>query len=248
MEKLGKYEKIKECPELGYFIGAIMGDGYAFLKHAKCRTPQRGICLGVRDKDFSDYYGKKVVFKITSSLPPQEYHEYETTTPNRKKYWGGSFIIQFPSKTLYDLIKDKKRCLKYIKKYSIAFLQGIFDAEGGCRIVKGKYIRVYFGSKDKKLIDLVSSLLKENKIEHTSKKRMSDGIWRFKIRASSTKLFQQKIDFRINRKHQRLIGNKEYFPSDVYHRKIILKGSVEEKHKKWAREYLKNKISGDKLK
>lgn len=215
--KLGKYEKIKECPEIGYLIGAIWGDGSTYIHKQNGKI----ISLKVKDKEFSDRVSD-AIFRITGSRPPRHYYERNRVLFNRKngktyKWLDKKFIIQIKSDSLYDLIKSKKRCLKYINRYPLNFLRGIYDAEG-CVFLYGKerdIPKVKFGVKDKKLIDLVSYLLQKIKIEYTIRKRVDD-CYVIEIRSNSTKLFQKKIDFRINRKHQRLIGNKEYFPTKKY--------------------------------
>lgn len=211
--KNNKYENIKECPEIGYFIGSIWGDGCAYLHKHKYKC----LRLSVTDKNFSDYF-RNVIFKITGVFPSQRYYKRKKIilTPKKTyKYLSKKFVIKIKSNALYDLIKDKKRCLKYIKKYPQQFLRGMFDAEGCVFLNNKKHPRVTFVNKDKKIIDLVDILLKKFKIEYTVGKNCQR-MYIIRISQNSRKLFLKKIDFRINRKHQRLIGNTEYFPSEKY--------------------------------
>lgn len=211
-----KYESITECPEIGYLVGAIDGDGSASLiRRSSDNSIQPRISLKAKDKDFIQFF-QRCVQMITSNTPNIRYREKSRISPKSKhNYISRRWIISFDSQHLYQTYWTKR--IFYAKKYPIQYLQGIFDSEGSVKVSNNRSIQIWLAMTDQKIIQLIKRLLINLQIQSTIKQRKSDQIYKRAIRGGSSKeLYKQFIGFRIKRKHERMIGNKLYYSTEVY--------------------------------
>ena len=208
------YEELTECSPIGYFIGVIDGDGSASIHYKnKRRYISYIITLGAHDKDFIDFF-LDCIYKITKVKPTKRYEERITNfKKSNKQYLSKKWRVRFNSKALYDLYQNQR--LNYIKKYPIQYLQGVFDSEGCVFLNKHKKPRICIGMHNLEIITHVKNVLFDNNIRSSNIYQRGE-CYSLKLSIDGSILFSKKLGLHIKRKQQRLLGNTNYFPTEVY--------------------------------
>ncbi|MFH1209453.1 MAG: LAGLIDADG family homing endonuclease [archaeon] len=204
-----KYNKIKKnsnnlSKELAYVIGVAKGDGHTYIRRNKHGT-SAGIILKVKDKDFAEYF--KNTLENWSGIKTS-FHFYP------KNY----FVTNLSSIEAAKIIKNFKinKILVTNKSKKCAFLQGLYDSEGGVIGInlhnrKNAKRWITFSNNNKPLINIVKSILSELNIKHKLKSRVHSGFGSKKIQYelniydfNSILKFYKNINFNIARKRNKL--------------------------------------------
>jgi len=153
--------------DLGYVMGAIMGDGYIYKK--KDRKDTWYVYLNSIDKEFIDAL-EKALKRVTGHQPrtylyshkfrnqPAPYgHTYTYVSKGFKLVFCNSYWVKKIKKFIDTFYKGIISLPKNVER---SFLRGFFDADGSS---SSNSIR--FFNKDKKLLDIIRELL-ENQGYH----------------------------------------------------------------------------------
>jgi len=189
--------------DLAYVIGVIEGDGYCRKRKSKERTSGE-IILKVKDQDFAKEFAKRL--KRWSGIEP--------------KYWekNGEFFAALYSIDAVDIIKkiNVEELAILNKKVKANFLRGLYDSEGG---VAGTNLNkrriacrwIHFSNSNKKIIVIVSRLLKDFGINHKIKSRIHSGFGSQKLQyeiiifgLENLEKFCRNIGFSIKYKKNKL--------------------------------------------
>lgn len=203
-----KIEFLTPSYELGYFLGAIKGDGHVRYDENKSLYQ---VNIGVKDKDFIEFLKKQ-----TQEIYPYHIRIWEREDSHSKKN-GVFYGLTIHSKDFCKLIKDYN--LEEMKDEEIikGFLRGFFDAEGSMVIYSLNIPRlavrhITLTHKDYSLILLIIGFLNRFNIKSgkISVKKGSGfnpkGIYYvFKITGKENLInFKNNVGFSIQRKQKKL--------------------------------------------
>lgn len=192
----------KLSPELSYIMGVLLGDAYTNIDKRSYN-----ICLKSKDKEFTKRF-KKIIniysnnklstrFSIEKNTSCKQGFHYKTLTSSKEFY----FLILKLKKEIFKEIKNQTT------KNKIKFLEGLYDSEG-CVTNKNYSNRIIFNNRNKKIIKLVSYLLKNLNIENHQYKSMNQGEYYYELyicKKTNFIKFHKKIHFCIPRKEQRIL-------------------------------------------
>lgn len=193
----------KISPELGYIVGAILGDGHIYYNQ---------INLDVADRSFVNYFAKQLVKWCNKKpkiyiIPKGEkfYRSRGYVSKTKKRY-----KVSLSSMELARFLMKKCSDLSWIYKSPISVkkmvLKGLFDAEGSINIEN----KIEIANTDPKIRHLVVELCSDISIpakaigREKSKVRMLGGI-------KSKIIFYEKIGVTIPRKRKRLEKHLNYY-------------------------------------
>ncbi len=185
--------------DFAYVLGVVYGDGY-------CRSRKRGgeIILKVKDKDFTQIFKKSLDsftnLKTRLFKKNGEYHAYLSSKKNAE------ILINF----------DITRILNSKNLIKLNFLSGMFDSEGGIigqNLKNRRYAKrwIHFSNNNKKIIDLIISILDQFNLNYKLKSRIHSGFGSKKLQyevilyelKNLIWFYENKI-FKIKRKANRL--------------------------------------------
>lgn len=200
-----KYFKLSELaknlsPNFAYILGVCLGDAHISVKPGK-----KGVTLRVKDKDFALNF--RNYLKDWSRRIPYFYED-------DKKF----YIVRLYSKDIAEFIHEfnLKNILLASTEIKCYFLRGLFDSEGGVGISNLDEPRkasrhIGFYNSDRKLIHLVSEILKQLNIKHRINSRICSGFGSKKLQYEiiitgfkNILQFEQFINFSIERKIEKL--------------------------------------------
>lgn len=196
-------KEIKPSFELGYFIGATLGDGTISYN---INQGNYKILLRVKDKDFRDYY-----IKVAKTFYSYHIKIFEI----KEKGCSIRYSCSLHSKSLCSFIKNYN-LKKMNKKMICGFLKGFFDAEGSADFYNKNNLRriirqIRFSQKDLKVIKFISNLLLKFNIKNTISYKIGSGFKKYETYyyivicgKDNLKLFYKYIGFAIKRKQKRL--------------------------------------------
>lgn len=228
-----KHHQIKKSAELltedlAYILGVIEGDGYCRKREAPERTSGE-IILKVKNSDFAQEFKKKL--KWWSGIPPKIWQK------NRE------FHVELYSVDAVDIIQGihLNEITLSSKKIKANFLKGLYDSEGG---VTGENLNkrrfacrwIHFSNKNKKIIKIVSRLLKDFKINHKIKSRIHSGFGSKKLQyeilifgLENFKEFYKNIGFSIKYKKDKLLevinSYEKFRKREKYRERLSAQGS-----------------------
>lgn len=187
--------------DFAYILGVIYGDGY-------CRSRKSGgeILLKVKDNDFALNFKRSL--DAFSGLNTHLYQKY------------GMYHARLCSKKIADefINFDINRILELKDLIKLNFLGGMFDSEGAIigqnlknRVCAKRWI--HFSNNNKKIINLITSLLDKFNIKYSLKSRIHSGFGSKKLqyeimiyRLKDLIWFHENKIFKINRKANKLKG------------------------------------------
>jgi len=210
-EKISKQlpeEAKQNSKELAYILGVIYGDGFLGKWEIK---------LKVKDKDFAENFSKCISTWSGYNCPA-------------KKNKENLFLVRLYSTQACKFLSRKKliETKNWTLEDKISFLRGLFDSEGCAPDATKRAKSIIFYNSNKKIINIVSFLLRELGIAHSVIPRKSSkgkiGSREF-IRKKSyyiaitsyenKKKFYRLIGFSIKRKQDKL-AYLEYPPSNNF--------------------------------
>ena len=152
--------------ELAYVTGLLLGDGSFRFQKSKHRTSYV-IIYATKDKELMDFFLNS--FEKWSGFKPNKLslmkEGYKTFPKGNYSYFNKAYVTQICSKNAWEFLKrfkDKpEHCIRFFPdKHQNWLIKGLWDAEGCIRVSNSKYMRIHFSNKDKKIIELYKSLLK----------------------------------------------------------------------------------------
>ena len=183
--------------DLAYLIGVILGDGYISRKSGN-------VVVTNIDKDLTDFLlSKPFGLNFRQGKGINDCHFICSNlyfVQFLQDYIGFKEGVKAPKKEVPKLV------LGWSRKNVIAFLQGLFDADGSCRKDRGE---VSLTSTSKKIIDVTRMLLLNfgiisNTYSYIAKPSKKVKVWssgyRLEISRAHSSIFLNKIGFRIKRK------------------------------------------------
>jgi len=198
--------------DLMYIIGILSGDGHLRYSHVAGTVTQ--VILTTKDKAIRKRYAKAVesTFNILLKSNP----EYEES-------------VYFDSRPIGDLINNlgvpysQKSSTVKVPAYVLmlpddmlgAYLQGLFDADGGIQFTsksskKGRAIQISYYSKSKKLVEGIRLCILRFGVLSTWGSQTKDGIWRISITdINSLDRFRKYIGFTHEKKSRILNQESE---------------------------------------
>jgi len=204
--KLFNPEVITE--DLAYLIGVILGDGYVSKKSGQT------VITNI-DKDLTDFLlNKPLGLKFYQGKRTNHYHYYcsnQSFIEFLQGYIGFKEGVKAPKKEIPNIV------LGWSRKNVVAFLQGLFDADGSCRKDRGN---VSFTSTSKQIIDIMRFLLLNFGIisrtySYNAKPSKKVKVWssgyRLELTVGQSKKFIKEIGFRIRRKQQNVFPRKDSY-------------------------------------
>lgn len=150
----------KPSPEMGYVIGAILGDGC--VENEKNTHPYR-LSLKVKDKDFIIFFAKQF----------EKWVRYKITIfpISSKGQWGVQASQKETSQLLLKYKKNPLLCLNFPISVQNKLLKGLFDAEGYIRPSRKNALRITITNKDDKIISIIKQILTNNNITFSVEQR-----------------------------------------------------------------------------
>jgi intein-encoded DNA endonuclease-like protein len=209
-------------PELGYVIGAMLGDGCLYFDGGNYL-----LWLRVNDKEYAEEFGRCLA-KILGKKKP-----YKPFWNKNRKQW----IVVVCAVQLFKLLdrplEELKPYIEYSKETVASFLRALFDAEGSIYVkIKGdeKERQLCLYNTDEKLLSYIQRLLKgyfdidstlyliikKGSIKHFPNGKIAKttkNYYLLYIHARSLLNFYKHIGFTIKRKQQTLIKAIKYFSS-----------------------------------
>lgn len=192
--------------DLAYLIGLILGDGYVDYKQGR-------VVITTIDEDVYNFLESHPFgLKFIQSKGGDKFH-YILKNSSFVEFLDK--VIKFkhekaPKKEIPDCV------LTWRRKNVVAFLQGLFDADGCCDSTRG---RVSFVSTSKKIVDVLRILLLNFGIvsstyDHLSAPTEKVKIWSkskvIELSPHNSNLFLDKIGFRIKRKQNNRRSDKKF--------------------------------------
>ena len=190
-------------PELGYVVGAKMGDASMSVSHYSYM-----IKLRVTDKEFAEEFARCLSVVLGRAAPRVKWHEKRHTWHTQV---SSLLLRQFLLQPLSRLMPTIQHC----DTCKGAFLGGFFDSEGS---ISGRELTASNGDLEKLRLacDLLSSLgvqttgphllseggklvLLKGRLYHQNKDQYS-----IRVRSGSLGLFRSKVGFHIRRKSDAL--------------------------------------------
>jgi len=104
-------------------------------------------------------------------------------TENKTRWQDGAWRIKFKSKRIWLGLDNLRKIVPKGKENQKSYIQGFWDAEGGCPIVpdENKAIYINFTQKDKQSLEDIKAILNEKFKIKTGNVRISDkkkNVWR----------------------------------------------------------------------
>jgi len=196
--------------QMGYLIGATMGDGTVVLE------PVRGVvCLDVRSKTFAERYRDAMDY-VTGGRSKFRSHNRPAGAPIKGKEIRGAGVYYWSGNCNRCVAREisarmnSEYVLRQSRDFQRAFLQGFFDADGCvCRreIDRPHRWSVEISVDDPSEADLISTVLKNFNIHHsryltTGKPPFLD-LYRIVIRKHSGVLgFYSEIGFTVEHRKE----------------------------------------------
>ena len=193
--------------DLAYLIGLILGDG-SIYKNDELRS--RSVTVTTVDRDVSNFLLNNNLGLKFYKGKRENYYHYRCTNKSFVEFLQN--YIGFENGARARNKKIPKVVLGWSRNNVVAFLQGLFDADGCCRKDRGN---VSFVSTSKNIIDVLRVLLLNFGIisrtysynhKPTKKVKVWSSGYQLELTQSHTKIFLEKIGFRIRRKQ---INGKE---------------------------------------
>lgn len=205
--------------ELAYILGVIYGDGH--VRDGKNYKRGSGqILLKVRDKDFALEFQK--ILKKWSNFDVKFFLD-------KRNFYNS--VLYSTDAALFLMNFDLDRISKASNVIQGFFLKGLFDSEGsiaGSNLDQPQIATRYVGfyNNNKKIVDLVSRLLKCINIKHSVRSRVHSGFGSKKIQyelyisgSQNMYSFYKNIGFSIKRKQEKL---KKVLNSYKIHPRLII--------------------------
>ncbi|GBC72091.1 hypothetical protein HRbin02_01883 [Candidatus Calditenuaceae archaeon HR02] len=132
-----RLNKLRNCPETGYTLGAYLGDGY---KHYEVKAKKYMVLLPVKDKEFAEEFARSAAVALGRSKPYRAYYIRSEETWLARAYSRELYLLSMRVKDHNDIsaiIPYVEHCQECVK----SFIRGFADAEGG-PIVSTKRIKI----------------------------------------------------------------------------------------------------------
>ncbi|MEN3048399.1 MAG: LAGLIDADG family homing endonuclease [Candidatus Caldarchaeales archaeon] len=146
-----KVEDLRPSKDLSYVVSSVLGDGYVRMWRSKRGYVEKKVMLAVADHDYVQGFAVSIGHVLVRSPPPI-----------RKYIQHGRPIyhVSVNSVALFELLKDKdlnklRPFIELSTETKIAFLQGLYDAEG---TVSGE-VRIH--NTNRELLEYAKALLEE---------------------------------------------------------------------------------------
>lgn len=196
-------------PELGYVVGAALGDGHIFCRNNKNHR-SGGITLKVVDKDFAELFSQKI--KKWCGKEPRWYfgNGGEVIILGRTCVVKPTYIVMLNSMEVGKFLKERLEKLDWIRntnneEFKIMVLKGLWDSEG-CVDKEGYCIS--FGNSKIKIMELFKGLCSDLDIRTGKIIKRATGLYFIKIsNIANVVKFYERIGITIRRKRD-LIGEK----------------------------------------
>ncbi len=200
------------CPEkidseLAYLIGVILGDGYVSKRSGQ-------VVITTIDEEVSEFLlHNNLGLKFYRGSNGNHWHYYcsnQSFIEFLQNFIGFEEGVKAPKKKIPSCV------LGWSRKNVVAFLQGLFDSDGSCRKDRKQ---VSFVSTSKEIMDVLHVLLLNFGIvstvrfhlaKPTKRVKVSSPQWTLEISRSHSKVFLEKIGFRIKRKQKVVEKNGSY--------------------------------------
>ena len=134
---------------IDYLAGLVLGDGDLYYRRSK---NEYRIRISDSSREFLEMISIFVEKLLGINVRIYRHSKYKC------------FILVIYNKELYHRIV--KRIEKNLREPTIAFIRGLFDAEGGVNKSVNKVIRIHFTNKDRRIINIVSKTLEELGVKH----------------------------------------------------------------------------------
>lgn len=211
------FERITVNADLAYVVGAFLGDGSLTYRAKK---NEHNIVLRSIDYDFVIAF-RSAIFSCLNTRTIRKAQTHLVTTPKGKPFYGFSIC----SAALFDYLLTKKwKKDRLSNRYPIAFLRGLYDAEGSAYYCKSnRGYRVTFINTNPEIIGLVCRTLKHlgfnYYIEFRHKSTIRGGrvsAWRIIIsNYKQCMKFFNLIGFSIQRKQSKQIQWQELYARNI---------------------------------
>jgi intein-encoded DNA endonuclease-like protein len=160
--RIPSLELLKPSEQLAYVIGAVLGDGYAYMRRRTIKGYNDVVVgLKARDREFVEEFGRCLATVLNRRQIRPIYRRS-----------SGRYVVEAKSKTLYELLNKPvvldrlKPYVEHCKRCVATFLRGLVDSEG--HVNKRGQIRIY--NTDLRLLTYVGELLKRLGVESTGLK------------------------------------------------------------------------------